>query len=229
MMKRHKRIFFHPERCLGCLSCQLACHLQALGLSCFEAVPVGKKPSERMTLTFQVGTPWLEACRHCSSAPCVEACISGSLRQEAGRVIHAPEKCVGCGSCVLACPFGAIRPLEDQDRMIKCNLCEDEVNPPCVASCLTGALVAAEPTAFAQIKRKAFALESTHSTPRSKARGMPLDKLKAPSIAEGLRVDTERRFLPRFKKRGLPSTRAQAEGAPSNVSRRHLGVKAKQS
>ena len=41
-----------------------------------------------------------------------------------------------------------------------------------------------------------FRLKSTHSTPRSKARGM-------------LRVDTERRFLPRFKNRGL---------APSNVS-----------
>jgi hypothetical protein len=39
--------------------------------------------------------------------------------------------------------------------------------------------------------------ESTHSTPRSEARGM-------------LRVDTERRFLPRFKNRGL---------APSNVSK----------
>jgi hypothetical protein len=40
-------------------------------------------------------------------------------------------------------------------------------------------------------------LKSTHSTPRSEARGM-------------LRVDTERRFLPRFKNRGL---------APSNVSK----------
>jgi hypothetical protein len=39
-------------------------------------------------------------------------------------------------------------------------------------------------------------LKSTHSTPRSEARGM-------------LRVDTERRFLPGFKNRGL---------APSNVS-----------
>jgi hypothetical protein len=39
--------------------------------------------------------------------------------------------------------------------------------------------------------------KSTHSTPRSEARGM-------------LRVDTERRFLPRFKNRGL---------APSNVSK----------
>ena len=47
---------------------------------------------------------------------------------------------------------------------------------------------------------------------------MPFDKLKAPGKAEGLRVDTERRFLPRFENRGLPSTRAQAEGALSNVS-----------
>ena len=39
-------------------------------------------------------------------------------------------------------------------------------------------------------------IKSTHSTPRSKSSGM-------------LRVDTERRFLPRFKNRGL---------APSNVS-----------
>ena len=67
-------------------------------------------------------------------------------------------------------------------------------------------------------------LGSAHSTPRSEARGMPLDKLKAPSIAEGLRIDTERRFLPRFKNRGLPSTRAQAEGAPSKVSAHCLSI-----
>ena len=47
---------------------------------------------------------------------------------------------------------------------------------------------------------------------------MPFDKLKAPSEAAGLRVDTEQRFSPRFKNRDLPSTQAQAEGAPSNVS-----------
>ena len=49
---------------------------------------------------------------------------------------------------------------------------------------------------------------------RTSARGMPFDKLKAPSKAERLRVDTERRFLPRFKNRSL---------APSNVSIRMRG------
>jgi hypothetical protein len=61
--------------------------------------------------------------------------------------------------------------------------------------------------------------KSTHSTPRAEARGMPFDRLKAPSETERLRVGTERGFLPRFKNRRLPSTRAQAEGAPSNVSK----------
>jgi hypothetical protein len=46
---------------------------------------------------------------------------------------------------------------------------------------------------------------------------MPFDKIKAPSTTEGLRVDTERRFLPRFENRGL---------APSNVSiLRDSGIK----
>ena len=49
-----------------------------------------------------------------------------------------------------------------------------------------------------EVTKKIFSLngKSTHSTPRSEARDM-------------LRVDTERRVLPRFKNRGL---------APSNVS-----------
>jgi len=71
-----------------------------------------------------------------------------------------------------------------------------------------------------------LASKSTHSTHRSypstafrtSARGMPFDKLKAPSTVEGLRVDTERRVLLQPEGWSLPSTRAQAEGAPSNVS-----------
>jgi hypothetical protein len=49
-----------------------------------------------------------------------------------------------------------------------------------------------------------IAIKSTHSTPGSEARGM-------------LRVDTERRFLPQFKNRGL---------APSNVSMNRLNAPA---
>jgi hypothetical protein len=37
--------------------------------------------------------------------------------------------------------------------------------------------------------------KSTHSTPRSEARGMPFDKLKAPSEAEGLSLPAGRQGL----------------------------------
>ncbi len=45
--------------------------------------------------------------------------------------------------------------------------------------------------------------EVNPSVPRHKCRGLPFDKLKAPSIAEGLRVDPERRFLSPPSKAGL--------------------------
>ena len=128
-MKEDIRIFFRPERCVGCLSCLLACQMEALGASEIEGVPVGVKPDERMRVTYHQGTPWLWKCQQCASAPCAEACISGSLRQEPGGVSHDPERCVGCGSCSLVCPFGMIRPLEGQDRMTKCNLCREEAVP----------------------------------------------------------------------------------------------------
>jgi carbon-monoxide dehydrogenase iron sulfur subunit len=150
-MKGSPRIFFRPERCMSCLSCRFACQTEA-------AAAAGGRPSERMTLTFHQGTPWIWKCQQCVSAPCVEACVSGSLRQEPDGVIHTPERCVGCGSCALVCPFGAIRP-EGRDRMTKCNLCREEPVPPCIKACLTQALVLAEPTRFARMKTKAFALE----------------------------------------------------------------------
>lgn len=111
-----------------------------------------------MTLLFSRGTPWVWKCQQCTSAPCVEACVSGSLRHEEGKpgVIHDRETCVGCGSCLLACPFNAVIPDEKEDVVAKCNLCPEEDIPPCVKACQSGALVYREPMLFAQDKRKTF-------------------------------------------------------------------------
>jgi hypothetical protein len=51
---------------------------------------------------------------------------------------------------------------------------------------------------------------------------MSFDNLKALSAVEGLRVDTERRFSPRPLGRGLLSTWAQAEGAPSKYQQKSV-------
>ena len=127
-----KRILlFRPERCLMCLSCVLACQLEALGVDDPRDIARGSKPPRRLSMTLAGGTPWPERCRHCTQAPCAEACISGSIvRDEATAAVrHRPETCVGCGSCQLVCPFNAITRDETGECMTKCNLCPERRHP----------------------------------------------------------------------------------------------------
>lgn len=86
-------------------------------------------------------------CQHCDEPPCVYACITGALRREDSGIIKVDEeRCIGCWTCILACPFGAIRQDTKQKKMVKCDLCPGETIPVCVANCPNEALVYAEST-----------------------------------------------------------------------------------
>lgn len=156
-----QKIFFHPERCMLCLSCVLACQMNFLKASEVNQIPRDREPFERLSITFVRGTPWVWKCQHCISAPCVEACVSGSLSYEEGKagVVHHPETCVGCGSCLLVCPYGALNYDRKEDRMVKCNLCREEEVPPCVRACQSRALVCRDLSLFVQEKKKKFVQE----------------------------------------------------------------------
>ena len=158
-MKR--ALVFHPERCLMCLSCVLACELKAIGVEDAREPDLksGAKPSRRLSMVLAGGTPWPERCRHCTQAPCAEACISGSIVRddESSTVRHRQETCVGCGTCRLVCPFNAIAPDETGDCMTKCNLCPEDATPRCVLACLTGALTLGGAEGPAHKKRRRFA------------------------------------------------------------------------
>ena len=157
-MRSNKQIFFHPERCLLCLSCILACQMKHAGVTDVSRIEKGQKPARSLKVSFSGGTPWIWKCQQCQAAPCAEACFTGGLRldQKSGTVVQDREACVGCGSCVLACPIDGIGLGPGEHRPDKCDLCRDEEVPACVRACQSRALDYAEGERFAAQKRKHF-------------------------------------------------------------------------
>ncbi len=66
-------------------------------------------------------TVWRDRCvlvrnRHAGCRRCVDACTSGCISLNDGRVEVAPENCIGCGTCASVCPTGALEARGPDDR-----------------------------------------------------------------------------------------------------------------
>ena len=65
---------------------------------------------------------------HCTDATCEKLCPAGArVHLDYGAVGTDDEKCIGCQSCVVACPFGKPKYSEETNKAYKCNLCPDRV------------------------------------------------------------------------------------------------------
>ena len=83
-------------------------------------------------------------CRHCDDAPCLYACLTGALYKDkkTARVLHNKDKCVGCWMCIMACPYGVIKPdFETRKIASKCDLCIEAEFPVCVRHCPNEAII----------------------------------------------------------------------------------------
>ena len=136
--------YVNSAECIGCRACQVACKDK-------NALDTGIL--FRRVRTFEVGAyPTARiyhlaiTCNHCDSPACAEACPVGSMHidEADGTVQHDDSRCIGCGYCVEACPYGVPQFLEEERLATKCDACyqlrQNGEQPACVAACPMRAL-----------------------------------------------------------------------------------------
>jgi carbon-monoxide dehydrogenase iron sulfur subunit len=147
-----KVVVVKPERCVGCLQCRFACSVaHSKTLSPFSAPYEEILSKPRIHIGVTAGKePFPNKCRHCDPAPCEMSCITKAIYRESatGTVLINPERCINCGMCAMACPFGVIRYhvyVDNKTSAHKCDQCiarqrEGKI-PACVEVCKVGALL----------------------------------------------------------------------------------------
>ena len=143
-----KKVYIKEEVCIGCHLCEVYCQLQhSQSKDLIKAFKrESPRPLPRLRMEGKGPLSFAVQCRHCAEPPCVFACLTGALQRdpESGIISVDEERCTGCWTCILACPFGAIRQDTEQRRIVKCDLCPGEDVPACVTACPNEALIYAE-------------------------------------------------------------------------------------
>jgi len=135
------------RKCIGCHACTLACKSE-------NDVPVG---------TFRTWVKYIEKgefpntrrfftvlrCNHCTNAPCVTICPTTALyKRPDGIVDFDNSRCIGCKSCMQACPYDALYIDPNTHTAAKCHFCahrtEVGLQPACVVVCPEQAIVAGD-------------------------------------------------------------------------------------
>ena len=135
------------RKCIGCHACTVACKEEnQVPLGAFRTwvkyVEKGAFPHTRRYFS-------VLRCNHCDDAPCVTICPTVALyRRSDGVVDFDGARCIGCKSCMQACPYDALYIDPSTNTAAKCNYCahrlEVGLEPACVIVCPEQAIIAGD-------------------------------------------------------------------------------------
>jgi Fe-S-cluster-containing dehydrogenase component/formate-dependent nitrite reductase membrane component NrfD len=135
------------RKCIGCHACTTACkseHNVPIGVNrtWVKQVEKGEFPNSRRLFSVM-------RCNHCTDAPCVEICPTEALHFRAdGIVDFDKDRCIGCKSCMQACPYDALYIDPETHTAAKCNYCAHRIDiglePACVNVCPEHAIISGD-------------------------------------------------------------------------------------
>ncbi len=174
-------IMADASKCIGCRTCEVACVVSHQAeQNCAALTPHTFQPRIHVIRGVNVSTATM--CRQCEDAPCANVCPNGAISRDKGFVHVMQERCIGCKTCVVACPYGAMevvtRPVVRENGIglhlsgqkaeaNKCDLCyQREAGPACMEVCPTKALLCVDRNVLEHMtadKRRRTALEGAVS------------------------------------------------------------------
>lgn len=130
-----KTLSIDSEICSGCRICEMACALAHDSRGISSGLSMLKIKNN-----LQKGIYIPVACGFCEDGSCLDACPLHALYldEKTGVVMVDLDECVGCGLCVDACRFKAIKIHPENNIAIVCDLCGGE--PECVKYCTQRAI-----------------------------------------------------------------------------------------
>ena len=137
-----KRVYVNEKWCLGCHLCEYNCAFANSGMTDMVKALKDRDIFPRIRVEEGDSINFAVSCRHCDNPLCFKGCISGALSIQDGVISIDSNKCVGCFTCVLSCPYGCISTSES-GAVQKCELCTKNADgtPQCVAGCPNNAIV----------------------------------------------------------------------------------------
>jgi len=135
------------RKCIGCHACTVACKSE-------HDVPVGVnrthvKYIETGTYPDSTREFSVHRCNQCEDSPCTTICPTTALfTRSDGIVDFDDDRCIGCKSCMQACPYDALYINPNTGTAAKCNYCahriENSYEPACVIVCPVEAIVSGD-------------------------------------------------------------------------------------